>query len=98
MSEYFSISVLILLLYIAYQLSRINDQAQWIQFGLGKLLEKQGIEVGRAVEPSPRVKELAQVPGAEVEAIRAYREQTGLGLKEARAVVKALSRTTPSDA
>ncbi|MDE1928374.1 MAG: ribosomal protein L7/L12 [Burkholderiales bacterium] len=58
-----------------------------------KLLEHEGVVLGRVVEPSDEVKRLAATKGAEVEAIKAYREQTGLGLKEARAVVQGLSHT-----
>ena len=41
-------------------------------------------------EPADRVKELARDPRFKVEAIKAYRQQTGAGLKEAKAIVEAL--------
>jgi ribosomal protein L7/L12 len=45
------------------------------------------------MEPSARVAELALSRSTYVAAIKAYREQTGLGLKEAKAVVDELSRS-----
>ena len=98
MSDFLGLSAIVILLYIAHQLSRVFQQNQWTQLQLSKLLENQGIELGHILEPSPAVKELARKPGSEIEAIRAYRLQTGVGLKEAQAVVQAISRTNPSEA
>lgn len=39
--------------------------------------------------PSDRVKEIARDPGRKIEAIKAYREETGAGLAEAKAAVEA---------
>lgn len=44
--------------------------------------------------PSQRVKDLAMMPGKKVEAVRALREETGLGLKEAVRIVDALKAET----
>lgn len=44
-------------------------------------------------EPSDRIRELASHRRTYVAAIRAYREQTGLGLKEAKAVVDLLAHS-----
>jgi ribosomal protein L7/L12 len=93
MSDLVGIGILLALMYLAHQLSRSHSQNQEILFRLNKLLERQGIEIGRAAEPSAKVRELAYADGAEIEAIKEYRKQTGLGLKEARAVVQALSST-----
>ena len=57
-----------------------------------RLLSHQGVDWETAVEPSERVKNLAVNPKDYVEAIKAYRRQTGLGLQEAKAVVDGLSR------
>ena len=98
MSDYIGIGIVIALLYLAHQISKVYGQNQDIAFRLNKLLEHQGVELGKVVEPSAKVKELARTKGAEIEAIKAYREQTGLGLKEARAVVQSLSQAPAGDA
>ena len=63
-----------------------------------RLLAHQGIHWEAAIEPSAKVKELAISVENEIAAIKAYREQTGLGLKEAKAVVEELSRSKQSAA
>jgi ribosomal protein L7/L12 len=98
MNDYLGIGILLALLYIAHQISKIYYQNQDAQFRLDKLLGHQGFNLGVAEEPSTEVKELAIAAGKEIEAIKAYREQTGLGLKEARAVVQRLRRASASDA
>ena len=55
-----------------------------------RLLAHQGIEWETQVEPSERVKALAKTAKTRIAAIKAYREQTGLGLKEAKAVIDGL--------
>jgi ribosomal protein L7/L12 len=99
MDAYMKFVLVAVLLYIciAPQLSRIHAQNQRIEFGLRKLLAHHGIELWKAVEPSEQVKMLARTKGAEIDAIKAYREQTGLGLREARAVVQGLAHTSASD-
>ena len=98
MQEYLIWAILVLLLYIARKVSRVHDQNQDIQFQINKLLESQGVELGKAVEPSEHVKHLARTKGSEIEAIKAYREQTGVSLKEAMAVVQAISKPASTDA
>lgn len=90
--------VVLALVYLSHRLSRLHEQNQALAWRLDKLLEHHGIQTGIALEPSAKVKELARTPGAGLEAIRAYRAQTGLGLKEAQAVVQSLEREAADDA
>ena len=43
-------------------------------------------------EPSERVKTIARDPARKIEAIKSYREETGLGLKEAKDAVESAIR------
>jgi LmbE family N-acetylglucosaminyl deacetylase len=56
--------------------------------------EKLLLHVGFVADPSPpitdEVRVLARTPGAKIAAIRAYRQQTGAGLKEAKEAVEKL--------
>ena len=98
MNDYIGIGILIALIYIGHQLSKVFGKNQEIKFALSKLLEHHGIELGKRVEPSDKVKELAKTKGAEIEAIKAYRVQSGLGLKEAKAAVESLRSAPAGDA
>ena len=57
-----------------------------------RLLAHRGVESETDVEPSAKVRELAVDRKTYVDAIRAYRQQTGLDLREAKAFVDALAR------
>ena len=80
------------------QLASIARSLQSTEAMMMRLLSHQGVEWGKVVEPSERVKELARMPGQRVAAIKAYREQTGLGVKEAMAVVDRISNPMQSAA
>jgi ribosomal protein L7/L12 len=75
-----------------YQLTRIQERLGDAEAKLDALLRHFGVEWGKLSEPSDRVKELASDPNSRIEAIKAYREQTGLGLKEAVEVIDGLSK------
>lgn len=55
-----------------------------------KLSGQMGAQLPLATEPSARVKELSATPGKRVEAIRALRAETALGVREAVQIVDAL--------
>jgi ribosomal protein L7/L12 len=74
------------------QLAGILRSVQRTEAMLASLLARDGVQWGEAVEPSAKVKELALNPRTYVEAIKAYREQTGLDLREAKAVIDRLAR------
>jgi ribosomal protein L7/L12 len=75
----------------AYQLAKFHERLQNSEAKLDALLRHFGIEWGTLAEPSDRVKELARDPKSRIEAIKAYRQQTGVGLKEAKKVVESIS-------
>lgn len=77
---------------ILMQLGRIARSLESTESMLRRLLSHQGIEWESAVEPSAAVKALAVNAGTRLAAIKAYREQTGLGLREAKAVIDGLPR------
>ena len=74
----------------SYQLACIVRSTQVTAAMMKRLLAQHGIDWEAAAEPSAKVRELASLPAMRVEAIKAYREQTGLDLKAAKAVVDRL--------
>ena len=78
---------------IARSLASISGSLEGATAMLKRLLAHQGIEWQTDMDPSARVRELALDACTYVDAIKAYREQTGLGLPEAKAVVDRLART-----
>ena len=73
------------------QLSCINDRLQRTEAKLTALLVDHGVNLDMVLEPSEKVKKLAKEPGSKIAAIKAYREQSGVGLKEAKEVIEGLS-------
>jgi len=71
----------------ACTLIRVRERLRHTEAKLDALFKHFSIEWGQFSEPSERVKELAQDPSSRIPAIRAHREQTGLGLKEAVDVI-----------
>ncbi|MSU78705.1 MAG: hypothetical protein EXS16_11510 [Gemmataceae bacterium] len=53
------------------------------------LLRHSGIDLRTALPLSDHVKEIARDPARKIEAIKAYREETGAGLAEAKDAVEA---------
>ncbi len=84
--------------YALSQLASIAESLRNIAAMTKRLLACHGVEWETPVEPSEPVKALARNPETRIAAIKAYREQTGLGLKEAMAVVDRipLSNQNPS--
>jgi ribosomal protein L7/L12 len=64
-----------------------------IERKLNLLLRHGGIDPEQAVPLSDRVKAIANDPGQTIEAIKAYREETGAGLAEAKDAVERYVRT-----
>ena len=98
MEIYLWIFFLFIALLALKQLASILRSVQSTEVMMKRLLAHQGVHWEVATEPSEKVKELALNAGNEIAAIQAYREQTGLGLKEARTVVEELSRSKQSAA
>lgn len=90
MHDYVLMLVLAVFAFGFYQLIRLQERLGNAEAKLDALLRHFGVEWGKFSEPSDRVKELARDPSSRIEAIKAYREQTGVGLKEAVEVVDGL--------
>jgi hypothetical protein len=58
---------------------------------LNALLRHQGIDLTQGAALSDRVKELAADPRRKIEAIKAYREENGVGLAEAKEAVESFT-------
>ena len=69
---------------------RIQELERKMNLALTKL----GIDPNVRIAPSSHVMSLAADPRKRIEAIKAYREQTGAGLKEAVEVVDKLAAST----
>jgi ribosomal protein L7/L12 len=87
MNENISIFLGLPLMLLVYQFIRLNERLKQNEGKLDALLKHFEIEWGAFSEPSELVKKLAQDPSTRIQAIKAYREQTGAGLKEAKEVV-----------
>lgn len=86
--------ILFLLTAFVASLWRLERRLQAVESLLMGLSRYVGVLPPLATEPSQRVKELALDPGRQVEAVRAVREEMGLDLKAARAIVKSLASHT----
>jgi len=60
-----------------------------IERKLNLLLRHSGVDPLQGLPLSDRVKQLARDPAREIEAIKVYREETGMGLAQAREDVEA---------
>ncbi len=79
------------------QLARIQARLRDSEAKLDALLKHLGVELGQFAAPSDQVKALARDPKTQIQAIKAYREQTGLGLKEAKEVIDQLARAATAE-
>ncbi|MBB4844664.1 ribosomal protein L7/L12 [Paucibacter oligotrophus] len=87
----------LLLIFCIFQLSRLHSRIGRLETQLDALLRHFKVAAeGRFEEPSEQVKALARDPKTQIETIKAYREQTGLGLKEAKEVVDGLRQGAAS--
>ncbi|RQO55536.1 hypothetical protein DBR47_19965 [Paucibacter sp. KBW04] len=81
-----------------FQLIRIHSRLSQVEAKLQALLLHLNAEPeGKYQPPSDEVLALAREPKQQIAAIKAYREQTGLGLKEAKEVVDGLRNGAVSD-
>jgi ribosomal protein L7/L12 len=83
-----------LLLIIWVTVTRIERRLRDHEMRLDLLLRHAGIDLSKPAEPSERVKLLAQQPSQRIEAIKAYREESGADLRSARAMIEALRNST----
>jgi ribosomal protein L7/L12 len=93
------LGAIVVLTTVMFAQSRIESRLRSQEAKIDKLLSHLGIELdGPLEEPSETVKQLARTPGQYIAAITAYRQQTGAGLKEAKAVIDKLVQAASSPA
>jgi ribosomal protein L7/L12 len=83
-----ALSVGILLVVLALY-SSMTARFRGIERKLNALLRHHGVDPLQGLVISDRVKQLAADPARKIEAIKAYREETGAGLAEAKEAVEA---------
>ena len=82
------------LLLVVIPLWKMESRTRRTEQMLNDLVNNLGIRSGVLPAPSDDVKALAADPKKKIEAIRAYRQQSGAGLREAKEAVERLSRPT----
>ena len=90
MPEYLPPLLVAALVLGAYQLIQIQERLRVQEAKLNALLRHLGVAYGTLTEPSDEIKQMVKDPRRRIEAMKAYRQQTGLGLKEAKEVIDAL--------
>jgi ribosomal protein L7/L12 len=69
---------------------RSRTRLRNLELRLARLFKHVGFDADAKLPASEEVKALAGTPGGKIAAIRAYREQAGAGLKEAKEEVERL--------
>ena len=82
-----TIAISILLLVLVYFGNTIV-RLRGVERKLKALLRHHGVDPMQGFPLSDRVKQLAADPGHKIEAIKAYREETGAGLAEAKEAIE----------
>lgn len=85
--------LIILVVMMLLQQARSETRQRNLELRLSRLLKHVGFDADAKLPPSEEVRALAATPGSKIAAIRAYREQTGAGLKEAKEAVERLMRS-----
>ena len=75
------------------QAASIRRDVARVDRKLNLILKQLNITIDEFVGVSDRVKELARDPSRKIEAIKVYREETGVGLREAKAAVEDFIRS-----
>lgn len=71
-------------------LSRLGSRIQSLEYQLLALRRHLGLASPPLYSPSDRVKQLAADPKRKLEAIKVFREESGLGLREAKTIIEEL--------
>lgn len=71
-------------------LSQLRRRVQYLESQMSALRRHLGLAPPPLYSPSERVKQLAADPKRKIEAIKVFREESGLGLKEAKTIVEEL--------
>ena len=69
-----------------------TERLRAIEQKLNALLRHYDVDPRQGLPLSDRVKQLAIDPGRKIEAIKAYREETGAGLAEAKEAIEAFTK------
>jgi hypothetical protein len=96
MEHVVSIFLSLVILGLLVSRDRLNKRVCNLEIRLEKLLLHVGFEADPKPPATNDVAVLACTPGAKIAAIKAYREQTGAGLREAKMEVERLARSEPS--
>ena len=84
-----ALAVLGMLIVMAVVQGRAKDQLARVERKLNALLRHHGVDPTQGLPLSDRVKQLAGDPARKIEAIKVYRQETGVGLAEAKEAVEA---------
>jgi ribosomal protein L7/L12 len=92
--EYGSLAILVgVLLLVLISWVDTSARLKGVERKLNALIIHHGVDPTQGTLPlSDRVKELAADPGRKIEAIKAYREETGAGLAEAKKAVESFGK------
>ena len=69
-------------------LGRLGSRVQSLEQQMSALQRHLGLTSPPLYSPSDRVKQLAADPKRKIEAIKAFREESGLGLSEAKRIIE----------
>jgi large subunit ribosomal protein L7/L12 len=77
--------------YADYEYTALRRRVEKLERLVARLMEEAGLEPDEELDPgsSPEIVDLIR-RGEKLEAIRLYREKTGVGLKEAKAFIESL--------
>ncbi len=79
-----------------FSLDRLSRRVSTLEMRLQRLLRHVGFDADRIPAASAEVIALARTPGAQIAAIKAYRQQTGASLREAKAEIERLTQLDPT--
>ena len=82
------IGLAIVVIWLAIIHTDVKSRLARVEHKLNLLLRQAGIEDALGQPLSDRVKEIARDPARKIEAIKVYREETGVGLAEAKQAVE----------
>jgi ribosomal protein L7/L12 len=85
--------IFLCVLLLAYQIVSVRFTLNRVEQKLNRVMAALKVDPAEPVPLSDRVKEAARDPARKIEAIRLLREETGLGLAEAKAAVEAYTNT-----
>jgi hypothetical protein len=88
-------TLLLLLALALLELWRVKSMLSSLAGTQYRIMLKLGIDLDAFDAPSDEVRQLAMESGKKVEAICAYRKQTGIGFKQGQAVIDALAAQAP---